>query len=168
LRLGLAVYSPFGLSTEWNSGWVGRYQGITSRLTSVNITPAAAWQVTPWLSLGAGFQAMYADAKLSNALDTGAQVGASTFFDSTATFRGNDWAFGWSIGATVVPTRGVILGVSWRSPLTLNLSGDAEFSVNPAWRRPRSPPRLSTARRRRAWRSPARSASARPGKSIRR
>jgi long-chain fatty acid transport protein len=132
-RLGLAVYSPFGLSTSWNPGWLGRYQGITSRLTTVNITPAVAWQPTSWLSLGVGFQAQYAHANLSNALDTGAQLGASTLFDSNATFRGDDWAFGWTVGLTVAPREGVLLGVSWRSQLTQDLSGSAEFAVNPAF-----------------------------------
>ena len=132
-RVGIGFYSPFGLSSEWNDGWVGRYQGTRSTLSTVNINPAVAWQPLPWLSLGVGFQAQYARAELANRIDTGASIAASTLYDSAATFRRDDWAFGWTLGALVQPTANWRVGLSWRSQITHNLSGDTEFAVNPVF-----------------------------------
>ena len=51
---GLGVNAPFGLVTEYDSGWLGRYQAIKSDIKTMNINPAISWQVLPKLSLGAG------------------------------------------------------------------------------------------------------------------
>ncbi len=37
VRLGLGVNVPFGLTTENEDGWIGRYHALDSRLKSVNI-----------------------------------------------------------------------------------------------------------------------------------
>ena len=40
-NFGLGISAPFGLVTEYDADWVGRYQGIKSEITSININPAA-------------------------------------------------------------------------------------------------------------------------------
>ena len=39
IRLGLGVSVPFGLKTEYDADWVGRYQGIKSELRTINVNP---------------------------------------------------------------------------------------------------------------------------------
>src|SRR5690348_11118220 len=75
LRLGLGINSPFGLKTDYSDDWVGRYHALDSEFETVNINPAVGVRVTDWLSVGAGFQAQYADGKLTNAIDFGS-IGA--------------------------------------------------------------------------------------------
>ena len=44
LWLGVGVGAPFGLKTEWNSGWVGRFHAVESEVMTVNINPSIAWK----------------------------------------------------------------------------------------------------------------------------
>jgi long-chain fatty acid transport protein len=43
LTLGLGVTAPFGLTTEIDDGWIGRYHALDSELRSFNINPAVAF-----------------------------------------------------------------------------------------------------------------------------
>ncbi len=45
---------PFGLTTEYDDGWIGRFQGIKSDVKSINVNPALSWQVTDNFAIGAG------------------------------------------------------------------------------------------------------------------
>jgi long-chain fatty acid transport protein len=53
-RLGLGVNAPFGLRTEYESGWVGRFQSVRSELSSVNQNPSIAYRLSDIVSVGAG------------------------------------------------------------------------------------------------------------------
>src|SRR5262249_5863530 len=68
---GLSVNAPFGLSNEYSKDWVGRYHAIESTLETTNINPVVAVKPISWLSLGAGVQIQYIDAKLTRAIDFG-------------------------------------------------------------------------------------------------
>jgi long-chain fatty acid transport protein len=46
LKFGLAMTAPFGLATQYNSNWVGRYQAIKSNLEVININPNIAYRIT--------------------------------------------------------------------------------------------------------------------------
>jgi long-chain fatty acid transport protein len=133
-RVGAGLHTPFGLTTDWNFGWYGRYQAQTSRLVTINLNPAVAWQPVLWLSVGAGLQVQRASATLSNSLDTGAAVspGLATALDSFARVNGTDWAFGWSVGVLLTPTPNLRAGLSWRSAIDHTIRGDADFTLNPA------------------------------------
>ena len=39
-NFGVGVNSPFGLKTEYDDNWIGRFQGIKSELTTYNINPS--------------------------------------------------------------------------------------------------------------------------------
>ncbi len=51
---GLGVNVPFGLMTEYGSDWLGRFQGVKSKLETVNINPVLSWEPTPHLTVGGG------------------------------------------------------------------------------------------------------------------
>ena len=66
--VGVGLGAPFSL-TEWDSGWVGRFHAIKSEVMTVNINPSVAWKINEMFSVGAGVNAMYIDAELSNSVD---------------------------------------------------------------------------------------------------
>jgi long-subunit fatty acid transport protein len=41
----------FGLKTQYNSDWVGRYQVIMSDIETININPNVAYRVFDWLAV---------------------------------------------------------------------------------------------------------------------
>jgi len=42
LRAGVGISSPFGLKTDYDSKWMGRFQAIKSDLLTININPSLA------------------------------------------------------------------------------------------------------------------------------
>lgn len=106
VHLGLGLFSPFGLSTRYHAGWVGRYYALKSDLVSLNINPALACAVTDRLSVGVGINAQYLKAELSNAIDFGAIFGllgvagmAPQQQDGLVTLKGDSWSWGYNLGA---------------------------------------------------------------------
>ena len=137
-RLGLGLNAPFGLSTDYNSGWAGRYHALKSELTTVNINPAIAYRMTDQLSLGAGLQVAYADAELTNAIDFGsldAELFGSAFgglpgaSDGKTKVDGDDWGLGFNLGLLLEPWSGSRLGLAYRSKISHNLKGNATFDT---------------------------------------
>lgn len=139
LRLGIGVNVPFGLGTEYNDGWVGRYQAIESTFDTVNINPVVAFKTTDWLTLAAGAQIQYAEAELSNAVDFGT-LGAlnavpgsvPTQQDGQARVKGDGWAYGYNLGLLVEPLEGTRIGLSYRSKIDTTFEGNGRFRLDDA------------------------------------
>jgi len=51
---GLGINVPFGLVTEYDDGWIGRYQGLKSKIETLNVNPALSWKITPQFAVGVG------------------------------------------------------------------------------------------------------------------
>src|SRR5271166_4306241 len=81
---GLGVGAPFGLKTDYDSSWLGRFQAIKSRVSTVNINPALSWKVSDTVTVGAGVNWQNITATLTNAVNysgalaTAAQQAAET------------------------------------------------------------------------------------------
>ncbi len=69
--IGLGINVPFGLSTEYDDDWVGRYQAIESEVTAININPSIAFKASNTLSVGFGVNYQYMKAKLTQNIDQG-------------------------------------------------------------------------------------------------
>jgi long-subunit fatty acid transport protein len=54
LSFGLGVYAPFGLATEYEKGWVGRYHGVESAITVLNISPSVSYKLADNFAVGLG------------------------------------------------------------------------------------------------------------------
>ena len=55
VRLGVAVFSDYGLSGGPGKTWVGRYYVTEESLITGKVNPSIAYEVNDWLSVGAGF-----------------------------------------------------------------------------------------------------------------
>ena len=55
LRLGVAVFSDYGLGGDYGKTWVGRYYATEESLITGKVDPSIAYEVNDWLSVGAGF-----------------------------------------------------------------------------------------------------------------
>ena len=130
--LGLTINTPFGLVTEYDDDWVGRYHGIKSELLTVNFNPTAAFKIGEHASFGVGVSAMYADGELTQAVDGNllgcGQAFGSTACDGKAKLTGDDWGFGFNFGFMLEPSDNTRLGLHYRSKVEINLEGDSEVS----------------------------------------
>jgi long-chain fatty acid transport protein len=124
-RLGIGVNAPFGLSTEYNDGWIGRYAALDSRLLTINVNPVVSYQVLNWLAIGAGAQIEKADARLTNAAFFGLALG-----DGDVELQADDdVAFGFTAGALITPRPGTEIGIGFRSSIHHDLDGKAQIHV---------------------------------------
>ncbi len=133
LVVGLGIHAPFGLATDYDDGWVGRYVALRSDLATVNLNPSLAYRLNQRLSIGFGGSAQLVDVELSNAINFAAAVGApgigSTALDGKAVVSGEDWGFGFNAGMLYEVTTKTRVGIAFRSRITHNIDGDAKFYV---------------------------------------
>jgi len=142
LALGWSINTPFGLGTEYNSDWVGRYQTIKGLLKTININPSVGYKLNEVLSIGGGVSLQYIDAEMSNALDLGTvcfgavspqacgQAGLTPQgADGRLKIKASDWSWGYNLGTLWKLTDKTRLGFHYRSAVKQNLKGDASFSI---------------------------------------
>ncbi|MDH3694340.1 MAG: outer membrane protein transport protein [Gammaproteobacteria bacterium] len=123
LKLGLSITSPFGLSTEYDRDWVGRFHAIKSELTTVDINPLVAYDVNENLSVGGGLSIQYADATLSNALFLGPGNP-----EGIVRVSGDDISVGYNFGLLYEVNDASRFGLSFRSKLEHELDGTRQIS----------------------------------------
>jgi long-chain fatty acid transport protein len=119
LKMGVGVNSPFGLQTEYDAAWVGRYQAIKSKIETINLNPSVAYQVNEALSLGAGVDYQHISGELSNFAGVA----------GTATVKGTDYAWGYNLGALYNVSSSTRIGVAYRSAISYTLSGTVTTSL---------------------------------------
>lgn len=138
IAAGIGISAPFGLSTNYDADWVGRYHAIKSELQVININPSIAWKPQEWLSIGAGLNWQSADADLSNAIDFGLLGFANSIpdfaphaADGSVLISGDDSNWGYNLGVLVQANDALRLGFHYRSGISHTLSGTARFSDVP-------------------------------------
>ena len=119
IYLGVGLNAPFGLKTEYDLDWKGRTQAIKSEVKTVNLNPSIAWKAGESLSLGAGVSIQYAEATLTSSAG-GAGV---------ATVKGDDYGWGFNLGALWQASEATRIGLAYRSEVEQTLGGDVGFST---------------------------------------
>lgn len=130
LTLGLGVYVPFGSSTEYDRDSVLRYNMNQLGLTTIAVEPVAAFKATEDHSFGAGLIAQHSSAELRKYADFGRAAGRPGQADGYAKVKGSDWGFGYHLGWLWNVNDRVRVGVNYRSKVSHNLSGTANWSFD--------------------------------------
>lgn len=116
---GLAVTSPFGLTTKYDSNWVGRNDGLTSKMATVNINPSIAYAVNNQLSVAVGLQAQYMSLRLTDAI----------LSDYLYQIKGSGWGYGFNLGAKYRFNDQLTFGVGYRSTIKNKLDGSVSSTL---------------------------------------
>ena len=122
--VGLGITVPFGLKTEYEDSWIGRFQGIKSDLTTINYNLAVAYKVTDTISIGAGVNYQFLQIDLSNAIVT-----LPTGAEGRTELLAQDGAWGWNLGALFQVSPDMRIGVSYRSRLNYTVEGPVNSTV---------------------------------------
>jgi len=133
-KFGLGVTTPFGLTTEYNDNWVGRYHGVKTQMRSLNFNPSIAREVNDNLSIGVGINMFITDITLTSAVDFGSLLGAPQQVDGFAVLQAdnttfNEFAWGFNLGFLYDFDQGTSLGVAYRSEIDVSTTGKARFKV---------------------------------------
>lgn len=148
---GIGVNAPFGLKTEYDSDWMGRFQAVKSDVKTTNINTALAFKVHDKVSIGIGADFQTIDATLTKGVNytsviaQGAQqLAALGTIPSTAVpglivagaglqgdskVKGNDSAWGFDAGVLFTPSENTKLGLSYRSALKYSIQGNATITA---------------------------------------
>lgn len=125
--LGLGINAPFGLTTDYDRSWVGRYHAVESDVMTININPSVAYKVNDQFSLGGGISVQYIEATLSSMVDaTGA---ASTAQDIFVENKADDWSLGFNLGAIYQASASTRIATAYRSEVKHELKGDTRTEV---------------------------------------
>ncbi len=148
LTLGAMVSAPFGLKTEYEDGWMGRYHALNSDLKVIDLTLSMAVELGPHFSAGLGAVIEHSDVTLSNAIDFGSALcgnpatQALCFMpnpitgpfgpqknDGQVSVQGTDTGLGFIAGLSWRPNDKVSIGYAYRSEIDHRITGDAAFTV---------------------------------------
>ncbi len=132
-KLGLSVNAPFGLVTDYDANFIGRYHALKSDLKTVDVALNAAYRLHPMVSVGASVIYRKVDAELSNAVDFGgilAAVGqpvAPGSADGKATIKGDTTVAGFKAGLTIQPSSAFTLGLAYQGATKPKVEGTAHY-----------------------------------------
>jgi long-chain fatty acid transport protein len=151
--VGIGANVPFGLKTEYDSDWIGRFQAVKSKIETINVNPAVSFKASDMVTIGGGANYQHLKAELTSRVNYAGAIGlaaqqaaaagqipaaaitpiltAYSGAQSDAKITGNDGAWGWNIGVLVNIDPQTRFGASYRSTIKYDVSGSAEFS-NPA------------------------------------
>jgi long-chain fatty acid transport protein len=126
--LGLGVGAPFGLMTDYEEGWAGRYHSEKFSIESININPSIAFKATDTLSLGFGVNYMHLDADYRKAQYAylAALPGFSGDLEARVKAKGDAW--GWNAGLLWQATPDTRFGLSYRSKVKIDADGTTTVS----------------------------------------
>jgi long-chain fatty acid transport protein len=143
--LGAGINAPFGLATEYDSTWAGRYHATRSEIKDLNANFSGAYKFNDVLSAGAGINYQQLNAELSQAVDFATictALGASAVCGLAAGFNPNtnpndgqakvtadSNAWGYNLGILAQPTRDLRVGAAYRSKMKHSLSGDFDITT---------------------------------------
>lgn len=145
LRVGIGVNAPFGLKTEYDPGWIGRFHAIVSDVKTININPSISFKASETVALGFGLNYQKLDAKFSSAVNyplavysavlgaTGSQATAVAMASAQNAGRpegvlhisGDDTAWGYNLGVIFSPDPTTRVGLSYRSEIKYHVTGTA-------------------------------------------
>ncbi|GAB7564052.1 outer membrane protein transport protein [Methylobacillus methanolivorans] len=127
LKFGLGITVPYGLTSEYDNGWKGRYQALKSEVMTVNVNPALSFKASEKLSIGGGISLQYVKAELTNAIDARTITSGLVTADSYGKMKGDDISWGFNLGVLYKPWEGTAVGASYRSHIKHKLEGEASF-----------------------------------------
>lgn len=140
LAVGLGVFVPYGLATEWDRTFDGAFEGYDNSVESIYIQPTVSYQLTDRISIGGGPTVVIGNVELNQVADlssvplpgseiTFGEIGVpfhTAFADSKLEGSGAT-GFGGHLGVQVKATDRIRLGARFLTPVKLDYEGTATF-----------------------------------------
>jgi long-chain fatty acid transport protein len=130
IYVGFGIGAPFGLKTEYDNPWIGAAQSVSFDIKTMNLNPSLAWRANEWVSLGFGVNLQRVEAEYIRAAAAIDGPGSAGFAGSTVKLKLSDNAWGWNAGALFTLAPATKLGVSYRSAIKYETTGDISISSN--------------------------------------
>lgn len=115
---GVGVYVPFGMITDYESGFQGRFFGDYSEVRVITVQPTVSYRFNDKLSIGFGPTFNRIDGELQSATLNGGRVKV----------KGDDTAMGFNAGMLYEFSPQTRMGVTYHSKVEFELEGDTQLS----------------------------------------
>jgi long-chain fatty acid transport protein len=143
VAVGIGVFAPYGLTTDWPSSFPGRFLAYKTTLSAFYIQPTLAFAITPRIQLGIGVDYVRAAAKVQRHVDAstlpapaplpagstlallGVPVGTD-LADALFDVKGDGW--GGQVGLLISATDRLSIGARYMSQVKTTLTGTASFT----------------------------------------
>src|SRR6478672_9431405 len=103
LTFGLGLMTPFGLRTNWEQPWIGRFSSSDANVKTLEVEPALAWQTSDGrfaFGVGADYRRGHIVLQRNNSLTgTGVNPFTGRFVDVANVFLNSDWKSAWGYNA---------------------------------------------------------------------
>ncbi|GGY83860.1 OmpP1/FadL family transporter [Marinobacter zhanjiangensis] len=133
IDVGFGIHAPYGLAADYDNDFAGRYFADKTELTAIAFTPAVSVSNGQGLSMGAAFNIIYAEGRLSRYQDLSGSAGAGalTLPEPYADIEGDDVAVTFRVGFLYELSDRTQFGLTAQTGTELELEGDAEISNVP-------------------------------------
>lgn len=122
---GIGMYAPFGLVTDYENGFAGRYFGSKSEVKIVTLQPTVSYAFNDKVSIGFGPTINRIDGTLESNLSLNPRAA-----DGNVKIKGDDTALGYNIGIMVQALESTRLGLTYHSKVKYKLEGDTKVNYN--------------------------------------
>jgi long-chain fatty acid transport protein len=126
LKFGLAVYTPFGSTVQWEDSWIGRFALTRLELRAIFIQPTISYKLTKQLGIGGGFVISNGRVNLQKDIplnDVNGNYGH-------AELSGKASGVGFNAGIFFQAIEKLSIGLTYRSKVKMRVEdGDATFTV---------------------------------------
>lgn len=120
--VGLGFTTPFGLGTEWDENWIGKYLALKTTLMTFTVSPVVTYSPVKSISLSAGFVYSFANVEITRKSQLSTILANDAYVDLT----GDDsFAYGFNAGIMFKPTDFLSIGASYHSEVKYDFKGTA-------------------------------------------
>jgi long-chain fatty acid transport protein len=123
--VGFGVYAPFGLVTDYESGFQGRGFGSKSEVKVVSLQPTVSYAFNDKVSIGFGPTIN----RISGTLESDITLPIPGSGDSNIQIKGDDTAWGFNAGVLVQATDTTRVGLTYHSKVNYKLDGHTEVTT---------------------------------------
>jgi long-chain fatty acid transport protein len=128
--IGLGFTTPFGLGTEWDANWVGKYLAVETQLQTFIVTPVVSYKPIETLAISAGFVYSFGNVLISKKSQLPPYLAG---YDAFIKLEGDDMsAFGFNAGIMFKPIKSLSIGASYHSEVKYNFEGTATILEAPS------------------------------------
>jgi long-chain fatty acid transport protein len=128
----LAVFNPFGLSTDWGDNWPGRSITTKTEMFTVNFNPAVSYRILPNLSVATGLDVIYLDSSLKSAVPSSSLGIPGPNFDVRQEFSGTGTGVGYNLGVAYDINKALSVGIAYRSKVDISVDGNYHNGLMPS------------------------------------
>ncbi|MEE1925057.1 outer membrane protein transport protein [Pseudomonas sp. 148P] len=121
---GFGMYVPFGLVTDYENGFAGRYYGSKSEVQVITLQPTVSYAFNDKVSIGFGPTIN----RIDGTLESATRPPAPGLNDGKVKISGDDTAVGYNIGILVQATDSTRVGLTYHSMVDYKLEGKTKVT----------------------------------------